>query len=250
MYYYVYDDFVQDKKYERDLSRVENRLADLGIAGKIARLALFKHADELIIDEVRRGVKTVVAVGDDSTVHKVFPAVAESGATLGVIPFGKQNSLAQLFGVPEGVGACDVIANRITEKLDLGLINGERFLTGVRFIGVKPEMVCDKSFIVTPTVPTEVEVRNLIAGDIVSSDDIADPKDGKLELVVMNKNKGGLFRRKKNAPATVLPIKRFAFDGKQDAVAEVDGRKVRDARFRIRLDAKKIKVIVGKDRMF
>jgi len=250
MYYYVYDDFVQDKKYERDLSRIENRLADLGIAGKIARLALFKHAGELIIDEVRRGVKTVVAVGDDSTVYKVFQAVAESGATLAVIPFGRENNLARILGIPEGEAACDVIANRLTEKFDIGLINGERFLTGVRFNGINPEIVCDKSFIVTPTEPTAVEVRNLAVGNVASSDDVSDPQDGRLDLVVANKGKGGFWKRRKQAPATVLPLKRFAFDSKRDAVAEVDGRKIRDTRFRVRLDAKKIKVIVGKDRMF
>ncbi|EKD32917.1 MAG: hypothetical protein ACD_76C00116G0003, partial [uncultured bacterium] len=48
MYYYVYDDFVQDKRFEKDLQKIENRLTDLGISGKIARLALFKHADELV----------------------------------------------------------------------------------------------------------------------------------------------------------------------------------------------------------
>ena len=159
-------------------------------------------------------------------------------------------SMARILGIPEGEAACDVIANRLTEKFDIGLINGERFLTGVRFNGINPEIVCDKSFIVTPTEPTAVEVRNLAVGNVASSDDVSDPQDGRLDLVVANKGKGGFWKRRKQAPATVLPLKRFAFDSKRDAVAEVDGRKIRDTRFRVRLDAKKIKVIVGKDRMF
>ena len=33
MYYYIYDEFVQDQKYEKELLRIENRLADLGLSG-------------------------------------------------------------------------------------------------------------------------------------------------------------------------------------------------------------------------
>ena len=66
-YYYVYDEFVQDPKFERDLAQIETRLTDLGISGKIARLALFRDPTELIRDEVRKGAKTIVAVGNDVT---------------------------------------------------------------------------------------------------------------------------------------------------------------------------------------
>ncbi|KKR89303.1 MAG: hypothetical protein UU36_C0035G0001, partial [Candidatus Uhrbacteria bacterium GW2011_GWE2_41_1153] len=35
MYYYVYDEFIQDPRFERDLALIETRVTDLGIAGKI-----------------------------------------------------------------------------------------------------------------------------------------------------------------------------------------------------------------------
>ena len=44
MYCYVYDEALQDRRFERELAYIETRLTDLGIAGKIARLALFRDA--------------------------------------------------------------------------------------------------------------------------------------------------------------------------------------------------------------
>ncbi len=122
MYYYVYDEFVQDQKYERELAQIESRLTDLGISGKIARLALFRDPEEMIRDEVRKGVKTVIAVGNDVTLRKVIDAVSSLGATLGVIPIGKEsNSIAGILGVPSGVAACDTISARIVEEIDLSV---------------------------------------------------------------------------------------------------------------------------------
>ncbi len=249
MYYYIYDDFVQDKRYEKDLMRIENRLADLDIAGKIARLALFKQADELIADEVKRGVKTVIAVGNDATVFKVLDAVVDSGVIFGVIPIGSDNNVARMLGIPDGLAACDLLANRLTEKLDLGKINGYRFVTGVSFPKMKPEMVVDKSYIVTPTGPGHIQIRNLAIGDVKGNDEVADPRDGKLEMVVSVS--GGLkLRRKNKFSSSVLSMKRLAFNTKEPVTVVADNRKVRGTKFRIQAEKAKLKVIVGKDRMF
>lgn len=229
--------------------RIENRLADLDIAGKIARLALFKRADELIADEVKRGVKTVIVVGNDDTVFKVLDAVVESGVTFGVIPIGTNNNVARMLGIPDGLAACDLLANRLTEKLDLGKVNGYRFVTGVSFPKISPEMVVDKSYIVTPTGPGNIQIRNLAVGEVRGTDEVADPRDGKLEMVVSVS--GGLrLRRKNKFPASVIAMKRLAFDTKEPITVVADNRKVRGTKFRIQTEPKKLRVIVGKDRMF
>ena len=106
MYYYVYDEFVQDPKFERDLALIETRLTDLGIAGKIARLALFRDPKELIRDEIRKGAKTIVAVGNDITLRRVIDAVGDSGVVIGVVPVGKDgNILSSILGIAVGVDA-------------------------------------------------------------------------------------------------------------------------------------------------
>ncbi len=72
MYLYIYDEDVQDKRFEREMAALENRLTDLGISGKVIRMALFRHAAENIRDEARRGATTVVVVGKDQTLTRVL----------------------------------------------------------------------------------------------------------------------------------------------------------------------------------
>ncbi len=249
MYYYIYDDFVQDKKHEKEILKIENRLADLDIAGKIARLALFKTADELIRDEVKRGVKTVVAVGNDNTVFKVLNAVVDSGVVFGLIPIGRPGNIAKMFGIPDGNEACSLLANRRIERIDLGKINGNRFLTGVSLPKIKPEIVCDKSFILTPLFTGNIEVRNLAIGEVTGSTRVADPMDRKLEVVIDVGKTFSLSRKSKHAK-TVVTVKRFAFDTTEPVTVLADRQKIRGKKFRISLDARKLKVIVGKGRMF
>lgn len=248
MHYYIYDDFVQDKKFERDLFKIENRLADLDIAGKIGRLALFKNASELIQDEVKRGVTTVIVVGNDQTVFKVLDTLAETGATLGIIPLGSPNTIAQMLGIPEGVEACDTISNRLVEKLDLGRINGRRFVSEVRFAKATPEIVCDKSYIITPTVPGTIEVRNLTVGDATGKG-ASDPRDGKLELFIETPQGLGLLK-KKRPNKTLLPLKRMAFESKRALEAMVDGEVIKGNIFKLEAEPKKLNAIVGKTRLF
>ena len=60
MYHYIYEAFLTDPKFARELTTVENRLTDLGIYGSVHRLALFKTMKGTVQDAVRRGAKTVV----------------------------------------------------------------------------------------------------------------------------------------------------------------------------------------------
>ena len=100
MYCYIYDEFTQDKRFEKELLNIENRLTDLGIAGKIVRMALFRNVQEMVRDEIRRGTMNVIAVGNDETVHKVIDVVSGTDVVLGIIPLGAPNELARMLGVP------------------------------------------------------------------------------------------------------------------------------------------------------
>ncbi|KKQ56205.1 MAG: hypothetical protein US74_C0017G0013, partial [Parcubacteria group bacterium GW2011_GWA2_38_13] len=72
MYLYLYDNSLNSNKYHKLLSHIEMRLTDLGIGGKISRLSPLKNLQDLISDEIRFGVKTIVAVGNDETVSMVI----------------------------------------------------------------------------------------------------------------------------------------------------------------------------------
>lgn len=248
MYYYVYDEFVQDPKFERELAKVETRLTDLGISGKIARLALFRDPSELIRDEVRKGAKTIIAIGNDVTMRKVIDAVADSGVAIGIIPFGKDSNLiAGMIGVPNGVAACDTVSARIIEELDIGVVNGLRFLHSITIEqGNKCEVLCDNQFTLSPTKKSILEIRNLaVADEHVRS---ANPTDGKLEIVVRGTGKGW-FGKKSNS-VTIVPVEEARIKCSKPVTLRADGEAFEAEEFRITVIPNRIRLITGKTRKF
>ncbi len=247
MYYYVYDEFVQDPKFERELSLIETRLTDLGISGKIARLALFRDASELIRDEVRKGAKTVVAVGNDATLQKVIDAVADSGVALALIPLGQQNRIADLLGVPSGVEACDVLSARMIQELDTGSVNGTRFLHEITIhASAPPTIVCDKSFKLMPGRSVDIEVRNLaLPDDMVRA---ADPTDGRLEVVMRIPKR--TWYGSKRLMATVVPVEQAVITCDSPMILEADGQSFESKEFFLKAIPNQLRVVTGKSRKF
>lgn len=248
MYCYIYDEFTQDKRFEKDLALIENRLTDLGLAGKIVRMALFRNVQEMVRDEIRRGTMNVVAVGNDETVHKVIDVVSGSNVTLGIIPLGEPNGLAKLLGVPEGVAACDVLSARIVETIDAGIVNGKRFLTSLSVANFRSELTCDGMYRITPDEPGTLEIRNL-AGDRTKNERVSDPTDGRLEAILTVGVKQGLFGRRRMCES-VLPLTNLAIRSEQPIMVMADGEEMTGTRFDIGIESGVIRVISGRQRKF
>ncbi len=128
MYFYLYDSFLQDKKYERTVALIEARVADLGIKGRAMKLSVLQQLEESIHEAVDRGARTVVAVGNDKTINEAVSVVANyTNVTLGIIPVGESNEIAKILGIPLETAACDVISNRLIDIMDIGRVNGRFF---------------------------------------------------------------------------------------------------------------------------
>ena len=119
MYLYLYDSFLNNKKYSGLLAKIETRLTDLGIGGKIFRLSPLRNVTELMNDEVKSGIKTVVVVGNDKTTSTIINLAAQLSVTLGIIPVGPDNKIAQILGINSPEEACNILAARKIEKVDL-----------------------------------------------------------------------------------------------------------------------------------
>ena len=128
MYAYIFDNFLQERKYQHDIGQIENRLSTLGIQGKIEKMTILKNIQEAARQAIKRGVDTLVVVGNDETVTKVLPQIIDTTVTLGIIPVGPHQTIAKILGVPSGLSACDVLSKRIIRKIDLGKANNAYFV--------------------------------------------------------------------------------------------------------------------------
>ena len=255
MYYYIYDSFLTDKKYERVLAAVETRLTDLGISGKIGRLTPFTNAKGLIRDETRRGVQTIVVVGNDETIAKVVEGIGDAKLTLGIIPIGTPVSIAHSLGIPEGAEACDVLSKRLTQKIDLGMVNGRFFLSQVCFAGDNVSLESDGKFRLTMLADEcEVTISNLrsVVAEDGAGHTAGDPMDGWLDALITPRTVGlkNVFQRRGDKVPSVIPIRRMSVTAAEPFAVIADGREFMNDTLSIEVVPEKLKIITGRERMF
>lgn len=258
MYYYIYDSFLSDKKYEMTTHRIENRLMDLGINGKIEKLTILKSLKELVEQAVKNNAETLVIVGNDKTVSKVISFLPNYSLTLGIIPVGPDNKIAEVLGIPEGERACDVLSSRIVEKIDLGKVNNSYFLSCLE-IPVKEEITLEcENYNISPLANSEMisicNFGNIFNDQFLRRGKIYNPKDGVLEAVICLKPTSmGLFKifQKEFTRDSVFPIRKLKIKSTKECVPIIaDGEVVVKTPVSVEVVPKKLKVIVGKNRMF
>jgi len=258
MYYYVYDTFLSDKKYERVLDKIKVTLMDLDIQGKHERLTLLKSIDELIKDEIKRGMNTLVILGNDKTLLRVIDTVGHNNITLGMIPIGPDNRIAECFGIPPEDAACEVIAARKVVELDLGKANEQYFLSSLK-IDKNLNRVSihkDNYRIVPQPNCVEFDVYNFYypseAVEYETQMNKYSPQDEKLELVIRKQaTQGGWFKKKKISKPidSIIQSKVFKIKSFEYLPVVLDGYKVIKTPVTVEVAPNKIKMIVGKDRL-
>jgi diacylglycerol kinase family enzyme len=248
MYQYIYDAFLSEEKYHRPMTVIENRLADLGLQGRVNRLNLFKDPRELILEGIKRGVDTVVAVGNDETLSRVVNAVGDINLTVGMIPIGPKNEITRTLGIEEGLLACDCLSSRLIRKIDLGKINDVYFIAHLK-ADSEVSLRYGKEYQVRSLTNNLVEIYNL-----PTKEERADPEDGYLEARIKpserkfmkNFGKGNTLSEGKSH----FPIRKVFLEGGKESKILVDGLKLISTPAEVKILPRQLKVIVGKNRLF
>jgi len=90
-----------------------------------------KRGDGKLLAEesVRQEYDYIVACGGDGTINEVVNGLVGSGATLGIIPLGTENILANAMNIPIDIKeACRHFLVAREKTWDLGVANGKHFL--------------------------------------------------------------------------------------------------------------------------
>lgn len=250
-YSYIYAEYLKGTRHEKHMRSIENRLTDLGIAGKIHRLSQFKNLKEIIDEDVRRGVSTIVVVGDDTIVKSALEAVVGTGVVLGIIPIPTMsNKIAEFFGIAEGVHSCDILSQRIIDKIDVGDINGKIFFSRVFIHSQRAPIVCDKEYEFF-SHGSEVTIFNLNLEIEDKSIPKINPKDAKFEIFIKPKtplgNRFGIGK-KKEIKNSLFFAKKVSMRSSLVFSVYVDGKKIFYKNAVINIIPKGLKIIVGKNR--
>lgn len=110
------------------LPRVQAAMRERGIEYRIVFTESLEHGCREARAAAEAGEVPVVMSGD-GLIGQVGGALAGTGALMGVIPGGRGNDLARVLGIPTEVeGAVEVLAGGRAREIDVGEVNGKRFL--------------------------------------------------------------------------------------------------------------------------
>ena len=243
MYVYIYDDYLNKGRYNKAINRMEIRLTDLALNGKIIRLSGIKNIKSAIQNEIRLGAKTIVAVGNNQTVNKIIGAIIEAdiysdfqkNTLLGLIPIGSDNSIANSFGIKNEEDACNILLARRIKKIDLGLVGDYYFLNEAEVQG-KGTIINLDSYSIEPQEKGTIKIINLLS----STDNHIDsnPHDGLLDVYISS-------RKRDN---TLLRLDKFDIVSEHNIL--VDGVIEVKTPATVSVAKNKLNIIVGKNRSF
>jgi YegS/Rv2252/BmrU family lipid kinase len=110
------------------LPEAQRALDARGIEHRVGLTKSLEHGCEEAHAAAAAG-ETVIVMSGDGLIGQIGGALADGRGTLAILPGGRGNDLARVLGIPKELdGAADVIASGATREVDVGELNGRRFL--------------------------------------------------------------------------------------------------------------------------
>ncbi|PKM89264.1 hypothetical protein CVU83_00360 [Candidatus Falkowbacteria bacterium HGW-Falkowbacteria-2] len=243
---YIYDDYLNKGRYRRALNRIEIRLTDLGLNGKIIRLGSIKNVRDVIQAEIKNGIKNIIAVGNNETANKVIGAMITNKAygffqkdvLFSIIPIGDNNSIATSLGIKKEEDACNILLARRIKQIDIGVAGNNIFLNKAEITSSNAKVSIDEDYTLELTKKTTVKIVNLNDDLGLFCKDRIDPYDNHLNLVISGRGEDNTFLTSNN----------IKISGEGELI--LDGSVAVPLPAEVGIIPQKINVIVGKERGF
>jgi diacylglycerol kinase (ATP) len=290
MYYYIINPASGGGKINKVQDKLKDRLKQLGIAGEFAKSTGPGDIEKLTRIALEKGFKTIVAVGGDGTINEIINAIGNSGAALGIIPLGSSNELSRMLGINDWQSACNILAARKIEEVDLGLIDEKVFVTAAsigfdnilfdlkrkqtsgalgKFSFITKLSTAAKTFKPVHltldfdnryTVETDCLNFSLSNGAFLPYlPQQSKPQDNMLDAVlishlsfsdILKYGQGVLNLEKKPGQISIFHTKKIKISSSKPVPVSADGKIVAHTPVTIRVSDRKLKVIVSRKRQF
>jgi diacylglycerol kinase family enzyme len=280
MYYYILDpQHIEQQKFERLQVELQGLLAEFKISGEMSRVTSLRSIQDLVETASERGTRTLVACGTDDTFNLMLSYLRGRDFTVGFIPLDEDSYLGKILGIDSLLTAVKTIAARRIERVDLATLGPSYFMSYVEF-GITSSKLRNLSWwnslkaLSVPEHKLSIRIDNSYTmeisclGGIVAnsrstscnSDTIANPTDGFLDLLVLEKlNKLDIIKYKdviaegcleKIPKTSVIKCRKVEFLEPRGFPLTMAGRVFTKVPAAIEIIPRRLRLIVGKNRTF
>lgn len=259
MHIYIYDTYISQKKNNSTIIKIETRITDLGLNGKIVRLSMLSSLTEVIQNEIKKGAKTISVVGNNNIFYNAINAIAQlkhrniiqKTIPLGFIPVGKaNNSIALNLGIFLEEASCDILSARRIKTFDLGKANNNYFLAEAIIDSRGTSVNIDQNYSIEIMGIGEIGVINLPILSELPKEAKSNAEDGVLELFIKTtENNKFLPFPNKNIKQSIFSFKELSIQNKTKKVLLDKTFKI-NTPVKIGIAEEKIDLIVGKSIRF
>lgn len=253
MYYYIVNPNAGNGTFADIQHKLKSTLRELDIDGEFAKTLEKKDARKITRSALKRDIKTLVVIGGDKTVNEVIAAVNESGnrsVSIGIIPTGTQNTLANFLGVHDWQHACRVLATRRLQSFNLVHINDHNFIHSCS--------ITPKDHESTSPMLTEIDgvykIRGEVALTTITNQKLHNahlPNQLLLRFWPPGRRTSWwdrlMGRGSEESPPTQLHGRVAIMEFSAEHTAAVDGRTLHNTLFRIRLSDIPVRLIVARN---
>jgi len=245
MHLYIYDDFLEKSKYSKTLNKIETRITDLGLNGKIIRLSNLKNIESAIWSEVKRGARTLVVVGNDGSFNKVLKTLLAkevsfflSEVFLAFIPV-ETSQVALSLGIKSYADACNILLARRTENIKVAKANNYFFLSQSEILSKNISINIEGNYNIKSDDKSSIYVINMPSFNISKLlPKKIDPRDEYLHIYI--NNKGHSF----------IPVKKLEVSSADKTYITLDNSTQIELPCTLSMSDKELNLIVGKNRVF
>lgn len=256
MYIYIYDESAEKRRNSKVLIKIEKKITDLGLNGKVLRLKGITNIEKTIEDELKYEAGTIVVIGSDYTFHKTLNAVLKKKdknpsykiPVLSIIPLEeKNNSIASILGLNKPEQACDALLSRRTERVGVGMVDKNYFLTQIEVLGDYSEVEIGNDYLIEAKSPCDINIINLPLNKEVLKKIKIDFKDQKLKLYIKPQKRSSF--KKQNLNESILSLENLFITKKTEKVL-IDNCLEMPGGLEVKSSNKEVSLVVGKNRIF
>ncbi len=245
MHLYIYDDFLEKSKYTKTVNKIETRITDLGLNGKIIRLSNLKNIESAIWNEIKRGARTLVVVGNDGSFNKILKTLLakEVSFFLNEIFFAfipvENSQVALSLGIKSYTDACNILLARRTENIKIAKANNYYFLSQAEIFSKNIIINIDDAYDIASNDKSSIYIINMPLFDISKSlPKKIDPRDENLHIYI--NSKGHSF----------LSVKQIEVSSVDEGYITLDNSTKIKLPCTLTMSDKGVNLIVGKKRVF